>query len=88
MTDVEIREWSFEPEHGPPKVLLLVGGKRAPIHFRTGENGGQRDKKAVEDGEFPIWEWDGDRDAPTLSPSIDIWGAHFHIKDGDVVPVE
>lgn len=84
MSDIEIVEWKFDPDL--PRVWIDIDGKKAICHFRTEEDGGQRDEELVEDGLFPIWEWDGDREEPTLEPSLRIWGVHFHIKDGEVVP--
>lgn len=78
---VSIREWDFE--HGV--VHLDVGDRRATIAFRTAAEGGQRAESAVEAGQVPIWAWDGDRDEPTLSPSIRLSDAHFHIRDGEIV---
>lgn len=45
-------------------------------HFRT-------------EGEGPTWHWDGDRDAPTVSPSIHVnpgseAECHLFIEDGEI----
>lgn len=82
MSDVQIDRWDFENGF----AYGTAGGKRIAIPFRTGEEGGQRPKADVEDGAMPIWEWDGDEDEPTLSPSVRMFDAHFHVRDGEVVP--
>lgn len=81
MTDVEIDGWDFDRSC----VYLDIDGKRGEAHFRTEEDGGQRSQEKVDDGAMPVWCWDGDRENPTLSPSIRMFGAHFYIRDGEVV---
>lgn len=81
---IEILNWDFDKDL--PRVYLSIDGKRAVVHFRTEENGGQRPKKRVQEGALPIWCWDGDREEPTLEPSIQMWDAHFFIEDGEIEP--
>lgn len=83
MAEVEIRRWVFDGARG--HAHLEIDKRRASVYFRTEEAGGQQPQSAVDDGAMPIWLWDGDRDEPTLSPSIRMFGAHFHIRDGEVV---
>jgi hypothetical protein len=86
VSEVAVKRWDFDSSL--PRVYLTIGGQSAVAHFRTEADGGQRPKEAVQDGAFPIWQWDGDRDEPTLSPSLQIWDAHFHIQGGEVVPAD
>lgn len=80
MPDIQIDQWDFESGF----AYGSVDGKAITIPFRTAEDGGKRPEEEVEDGAMPCWEWDGDEDAPTLSPSIRMFDAHFHIRDGEV----
>lgn len=80
--DVTIDQWDFETGFAYGEI----DGKRIAIPFRTADDGGQRPKAEVEEGAMPIWQWDGDREEPTLSPSVRMLGAHFHVKNGEVVP--
>lgn len=36
---------------------------------------------------FAVWNWDGDHDEPTLSPSIDLSDFHGHVVNGEFEPV-
>ena len=41
--------------------------------------------REMRDGSRPCWQWNGDAEKPTLSPSVNYPGTcHFHIKEGRI----
>jgi hypothetical protein len=37
------------------------------------------------DGSRPCWQWNGDTEKPTLSPSVNYVGScHFHVREGRI----
>lgn len=80
MADVKVCNWVFDGARG--HVHIEIEGQRTTIVFEHEDRW-----EPNEHGRGPTtWSWDGDREAPTLSPSIDHPDAHFHIEDGEVVP--
>lgn len=63
-------------------VLWLDDGKvRHPIPFgRTVPADGATGK------EYGVWSWNGDREEPTLTPSVNLADFHVSIRGGEVIP--
>lgn len=79
MADIIICNWVFDGGRG--HVHVEIDGQRQTFIFEH-EN---RWEPNDEGSGLTTWKWDGDREAPTLSPSIDHPDAHFYIRDGAVV---
>jgi len=41
-----------------------------------------------ESDSFAVWNWDGEHDDPTLSPSVDLSEFHGHVVDGVFEPTD
>lgn len=70
--------FSFRCPMGNPCEGLLIAGRS--VIKRNGEN---------KNGGVAQWDWNGNREAPTFSPSINCRGCwHGYIREGRCVSVE
>jgi hypothetical protein len=66
------------PKHDRRCGALAIAGRTGIRRDPRGTNGGQAQ-----------WDWDGNRDAPTFSPSVDCKGCwHGYIRNGRCVAVD
>lgn len=87
-----IGDWAFF-EGGEPKMMYIAFRYPRPSTETLPEGYHMPDRGHV--GHVPIttgekqaqcWLWDGNREAPTISPSIDIVGVwHGFIRNGELV---
>jgi hypothetical protein len=70
------QEFSFTcPKKGRRCEGLIIKGRTDLKHDPQGQNGG-----------IAQWEWDGNRDRPTFSPSVNCGGCwHGYIRNGRCV---
>lgn len=78
MAEVTLLNWIFDGARG--HVHVDIDGTPSTIVF---EHEDRWEPNQDEPG-LTTWCWDGDREEPTLSPSIKMHDAHFHIRDGEI----
>lgn len=70
--------WFRCPRHGHMCGPLIIAGRTGVKRDPHNKNGG-----------VAQWDWDGDRDAPTLHPSVNCSSCwHGHIRKGRCVDVQ
>lgn len=81
IVDISIYKPHTDP-HGEGMVTLEHEKSSIAIPFSTEwpESGRDVSKPPNTAG----WNWDGDEDSPTLSPSIDIDDIHIFIENGEI----
>lgn len=71
------------PLGGDPDVdgvaWISDGTVKHPIPF-----GGSVPSGGASEKPYAVWWWDGDREEPTLKPSVDVGDMHIHLRDGEV----
>lgn len=73
-------------QDGPPGAFYIEtfeGGQRVMWHKLPDGNVGWLRLRPLVAGEHPSWEWDGNQDKPTLTPSVHLPGRwHGWFRDG------
>lgn len=91
MTEVALTEVRFDDLPAPlaahdrvdGMVVLRVGERNDYIPFGRDVSESGLDGTA---DTLAVWSWDGDRESPTLEPSIDLPEYHRSIRNGEPVP--
>lgn len=90
MTRVSNDEAVFDGEPGSFCIQTLANGQRVMWHKLPDGNAGMlRLKPMVDEGDSsPSWQWDGNEEKPTLSPSVHLPGRwHGWFRKGRMVSV-
>ena len=81
-TDMIIGDWSFSSDDKDMFLVYpspsIIEGEKVPdlVHLPIHQAG-------MTDDRSPSWEWNGDRENPTLHPSINVIGKwHGYLRDG------
>jgi len=84
----EITEVRFDDLPGPLSgdddvdgMVVIDGHHFIPFGEGVDDDGRTSDS-------FAVWSWNGNRDEPTLSPSVDLSDFHGHVVDGEFVPTD
>lgn len=81
----ETGDFGFDGTPGTEKSILIV----MPPHNRLAGIPIHRDRAVADRSPSPVWWWDGNREAPTLEPSILAvdTGWHGYMRAGVLVEV-
>lgn len=77
-------------DNGLSTMTLIVPDERDPEGITVaGAVVVQKGKTAPEGHQGAIWDWNGDRDAPTLSPSLLVHpgGWHGYVRAGELITI-